>query len=168
MTWPLLLPLWLSPGLVTITPAAPVQESPLIAVTAFPATLGAPAWPEPPSRMELMSLELALSHDLIERFCRSAETSLVEDIGDMLLRGPESILDGALGCLSGLFPRSAAFSEREGSPPCLTERIFDIHQGRREGRIFTEFMSAWIDREQRFFSKYAADSGIDTSGVERG
>lgn len=137
-----------------------------VTLVGLPATIAAAPPPparsfEPRLRMELVSLELRMTHDLVERFYRSGAPDPAADVGDTLLRGPEALLDGTLRCLSGLFPVSDA-------PPGVAERIFDYHRGAREGRLFTDFATHWINRERGFFSRFATDSGIDTAGFEDG
>jgi hypothetical protein len=141
-----------------------VHESPTLLPVAWP-VIPEPLAPRPP--VERLSLELSLTPELVERFYRSGAPDPLGDFGDVLLRGPEALMDGALRCLIGLLPRSDTYSVRGESTSGITGRIFDFQIGTRESRIFTEFASNWLDREERYLSRFG-ESEFDTVGVENG
>lgn len=122
---------------------------------------------EPRIPLQLELFELGLPPDRIERFDRAQATYPFGDFGDALFRGPETLLDSALRALTGLYPRSDASSDTGRFSSGITERIFELETGPRQGRIVSEFASAWLERERRFFSRYA-DAGVDTAGWDEG
>jgi hypothetical protein len=150
------------PWSLPVTMAGP-EPTPILPL-AWPVVPEPPA-PRPP--IERISLELSLTPELVERFYRSGAADPLGDFGDALLRGPEALLDGALRCVLGLLPRSDTYSVRGESSGGITGRIFDFQIGNREGRIFSEFASTWLDREERYLSRFG-DSEFDTVGVENG
>jgi len=158
----------------------PAQDSGPVTGGVLPASIAAP---DPPTLLfarqvvleplalqlpvERRSLELSLTPDLVELFLRSGAADPLADVGDLFLRGPEALLDGTLRLACGLFPRSDTYSVQGESSGGVASRIFDFQAGSREGRIFSEFGSAWIEREQRYFSRFG-DSAYDTMGLENG
>lgn len=151
-----------------------------ISVEALPATIASPgetpllgAWqvlpdlPTPDASIKRVSLEISLTPELIEQFYRSGAADPFADVGDAILFGPEALLDEVLRLVSGLFPRSGMDSLRDESSASITAQIFDVHLGPRQGRIFSEFASNWLEREQRYFSRFA-DSDLSTLGVQDG
>ncbi|HXX93694.1 MAG TPA: hypothetical protein VEN81_08665 [Planctomycetota bacterium] len=130
-----------------------------------------PILPEPPSvrpPVERLSLELSLTPDLVDRFYRSGAGSPMGDVGDAFLRVPEAFLDSLLRCASRLLPRSEVVSANAEASGGMVGRIFDLQVGgSREGPICSEFVANWLDREERYFSRFG-DSEFDTVGVENG
>ena len=126
-----------------------------------------PKLPPPPPRLplELSSLEPLLTPETIAAFYRSAEGNFLEDFGDSILKGPETLLDSLLHCAGKLLGRSGSVSLLDEAS--VTERIFEVQVGRRDGRLSSELFTNWIDREQRFLARFA-DSELLTFGVQDG
>lgn len=126
-----------------------------------------PTLPPPPRPLpvELSAMETCLTPEMIRCFYRSAESNVLEDLGDSLLKAPEALIDGILRFAGGILGRSGPVSLRDQSS--VTERIFEFQLTRREGRIFAEFAANWIEREQRYMAHFG-DSELLTTGVQEG
>lgn len=128
-----------------------------------------PNVPEPPSRLpvELSSIEPMLTPELVAAFYRMGASDPVGEAGNVLLRGPEVLLDGILKLACSLFPRSGTYALPYDNPNGITERLLDFEIDARGGPIFSEFLGHLAEREQRFFLRFAG-SGLDSPGVEDG
>jgi hypothetical protein len=136
------------------------------------------AWPEPPPplpspkeidlpRFETPFHEPLLTSDFVRACYGRLETDPVCDVADAILHGPELVFDGALSLLESLVPRSGSYDWRMDESESITSRILDFHMEERQGRIFTEFLGRWVEREQRFFAKFE-ESYLNTYGFEDG
>lgn len=89
------------------------------------------------------------------------------DALDIVLMIPELFLDGLFEAGSACFPRSGFYDWGQGESEGVLERLLDLQREVRGGRIFTEFLGHWVEREQRFFARFS-DSHLYTAGVEDG
>lgn len=127
----------------------------------LPRTIAAPV-PFPPEPAEI---ELPSSFELVEHFHRSATTHSLAGAADSILLLPEAFLDDTLRLVASLFPRPDPLPRPEDPSTGVTAKLFDIQPGPREGRLFTAFLSNWVQREESLLTRvYEAD--LDTGGVE--
>lgn len=136
------------------------------------------SWPEPlqpfpaPREIDLPRIETPfheplLTSDFVRACYERLKTDPVSDVADAILRGPELVLDGTLSFLESLFSRSGSYDWRMDEPESITSRLLDFQMEARRGRIFTEFLERWVEREHRFFSKFE-ESYLNTVGFEEG
>lgn len=105
--------------------------------------------------------------ELVAEWQSLGSMGVVGDAADSLLRGPEAILDGILSLGSALFPRSGDYVWGEDEGEGITARILDLTVEARQGRIVTELVGRWMEREQRFFASFG-ESYLNTFDFEDG
>ncbi len=136
-------------------PAAPVP------VQVLAMAVSAPTVESPPLIMDEGVKFPVVPRELAAAWFAQGETSGVLEAADGLLALPEFILDGLWAAGAAIAPRPEAVGEG------ITSRLLDFRVEARKGRIASEFLGHWVEREQRFFSRFA-ESGLSDAGVEDG
>jgi hypothetical protein len=134
-------------------------------------------WPSPlelPALREIdLPRSLADSHEpfatpeLVARWLRLGAPAHFFDVEEILLRGPEFVVDSLLSLAGGLFPRPEVLVWHLDEGPGMAARIFDFRVERRQGRIFSEFIGHMLEREQRYFARFE-DSALSTVAFDDG
>lgn len=81
-------------------------------------------------------------------------SSLITDIGDVVLLPPELVLDLVVETFDALFGVS-------GPPNSITAKIFDFHVGSTRSHLFSIFIENMLKREMRYFGGFG-DSYLNT------
>jgi hypothetical protein len=159
-------------------PAAPPAPGPvrLGFLEPEPAPFIWPPLPEPPRPVfaPIVDLpgslglcnDLAFRSELVAEWYRRGAPDPLADVGDVLLKGPELLLDSIFTCASGMGSRPAvrAWDDDGGS---ITAQMLDVNIGPRQERIGREFLIQLGAREQRYFSGFS-DSSVNTFGFQNG
>jgi len=152
-----------------------VAEPQVLAWTepAFPAF----AWPAPPEPRPVREIDIPrpesgfhaplLTAEFLRACDRRAERDIILEAGDALMRAPELILDGILSIANDFFPRGGSYEWTVDDEGGITTRLLDFHVEERQGHIFSDFLARWVEREQRYFSKFE-DSHLYSHGFEDG
>lgn len=132
-------------------------------------------WPDPlppiaPRALELplpatLAEDLAFRAELVSDLCRRNAPDRAADLGDAILKGPEMLLDGFFGCVSGMGGRRPVRGWDDDDGRSITSMILDVQIGARKDRIWTEFVRQFTDREVRYLSNFS-DSRVDTFGFQ--
>jgi len=182
--------------LVKLVAPAPKPE-PLQAIAPPPPALPAPAavatrlgfveperaafiWPEPvaPPRPPLFPTsdlprslglcdDIAFRTELVAEWYRRGAPDPVADVADVVLKGPELLIDGIFTCAGGMGPRLLVRSWDDDEGRSITAQMMDVGIGPRQERIGREFLVQLGSREQKYFSGFA-DSRANSFGFENG
>ncbi len=128
------------------------------------------AWPVPlPElpRMEHALYEPMSSPELVRDWYRRNGRDPVSDVGDALLGPPELLFDAVLDGLAAILPRSRIQTVVPERDEGILTRVLDFQKEPRSGRLFTEFLGHFAERERRYFSRFE-DSRVSTVGFEEG
>ncbi len=148
------------PALLPTQDFVPLADA-AIARDGLPRTLAAPM----SLRTDVAWIELTLTSDLIEHFHRSAATTSLVDVGNSILLLPEAFLDDTLRLVAGVLPRPNPLPRSGDASTGITAKLFDIQPGPREGRLFSAFLSSWVEREASLLTRLS-DADVDSGGVE--
>jgi len=174
---------------------APAQNpEPLQAIAPPPPAPAAPAtrlgfvepepvpfiWPEPvaPPRPPLfptsdLPRSLGLCDDimfrteLVAEWYRRGAPDPLADVADVLLKGPELLIDGVFTCAGGMGSRPAVRNWDDDEGRGVAAQMLDVGIGSRQERIGREFLIQLGSREQKYFAGFA-DSRANTFGFENG
>lgn len=144
-------------------PAPPPAAPPDFALTYFPPPAIAPSGE---AAFE-GDLPVDFRRELVLAWCGLGDSSLVADVFDHLGRGPEALLDGAAMLLHECRSRPELPVWQNGDREPIYARLLDIHMGRREHSLFSDFMANLLDREASFFARFG-DSEANTFEFEDG
>jgi hypothetical protein len=127
-----------------------------------------PALPVPSDIPRSLGLvdDLTFRADLVSEWYRRGAADPVADVGDMILRGPELLMDGIFTCASGMSSRPAVRAWDDDGQS-ITAQMLSVQLGARKDRIAAEFLSQLGDRESRYFSGFG-DSRANSFAFENG
>ncbi len=150
---------------------APIRET-ILLPDAEPRFCWPAAGPPPARLLELPRMEHALlepmvTPELVLDWYRRAEADPVADVGDALLRGPELLFDSLVAAAGSVVPRPRVQVVGSDEDAGILSRVMDFNADPRSGRLFTNFVMHWTEREQRYFSKFE-DSRVSTIGFDEG
>ncbi|HZE95730.1 MAG TPA: hypothetical protein VE981_01770 [Planctomycetota bacterium] len=114
-----------------------------------------------------LSDELTFRAELVSDWYRRAEPDPLADVGDVLLRGPELLIDSIFTCTSSMSSRPAVRNWDDDDGRSLTAQMLDVDIGSRPDRIAVEFLRQLGDRERRYFANFG-DSRANSFGFENG
>jgi len=183
-----------SAEIVQVVPPAP-ERAPLQSISAptppappAPAVLGfiapepAPfVWPEPllPPRPALaasfedvprslgMMDELSFRSELVAEFYRRGAPDPLADAAEVLLKGPELLIDSIFTCTGGLGTRKLVRAWDDDDGRSITAQMLDVGLGPRQERIGREFLMQLGTRESKYFGNFE-DSRANSFGFENG
>jgi len=137
-------------------------------------------WPEPllPPRPSLaassdfprsmgLTDELVFRSGLVSEFYRRGAPDPVADVADVLLKGPELLIDGLFTCASGMASRRAVRGWDDDEGRGITAQLLSVGVGPRQERIGREFFMQLSEREARYFAGFE-DSRANSFGFETG
>jgi len=160
------------------TPPAP----PAPAVLGFMAPEPAPfVWPEPllPPRPALatsfediprslgLTDELTFRSELVSEFYRRGAPDPLADAAEVLLKGPELLIDSIFTCTGGLGTRKTVRAWDDDDGRSITAEMLDVGIGPRQERIGREFLVQLGTREAKYFANFE-DSRANSFGFENG
>lgn len=164
------------PPLPAIAEAASVAENAPAVILLDPETLPF-VWVDPPlapaprapgtpvvtGEIDLPEIKI----ELPQMWTRRREFDILFTWGDALLSVPEAVLDGAVKGAKAMTPETESTEWRTGDSEGITLRLLDFQPAPRIGGVFSEFLGCWVEREQRFFTRFG-ESPVDTYGIENG
>jgi hypothetical protein len=164
------------PAVPALAPGATVVVEPEVLAWTEP-DLPLFSWPSPLKAAALREIDLPraesgfhaplLTPEFVRACYRQAERDLFLEAGDAVLHAPEILVDGLLSLAGDLFPRQGSYDWTVGEDAGIASRILDFHVEERQGHIFSDFLARWLEREQRYFSRFE-DSHLFSIGFEDG
>lgn len=118
-------------------------------------------------RMEDALLEPQVTPELVLDWYRRGAADPAADVGDALLRGPEMLLDTLFAASARAVPRPRIQVVGSDQDSGILSRLVDFSADPRSGRLFTNFLTYWTEREQRYFARFE-DSRVASVGFEEG
>lgn len=160
-------------------PASPPPVAPVVEPGALLAPVEPPAlayfepdvlplfmWPDLPIASGPFD-ETFQTRKMLAEWAHATAHDPVADAFDILMIGPELLVDGAISLAYMCVPRSGKASWRVDDRESMTSRILDVQVSARAGWLSTSFMKNLIEREQHYFARFA-DTDLNTSGFQEG
>jgi hypothetical protein len=128
---------------------------------------------DPPARAAAAPLKahefdaLCVTPEFVSAWMAAARPDPFGDAADAVLGLPELLFNSLVSFASSCVPRSGSSVWEQGQSEPVTGRIFDLEIQPRRGSIFADYMTQWVEREQRFFARFD-DSYLNTHAFEDG